>query len=106
MNGIILTGSLFLSLCNMAMMQIVVEKVPLINHKQSTMKFTFSEVNVTFTLDRTLTLQCKQRTTVLKLTPPTKEEKRAHGGNRPCSFLIVDDFSVYDDDSSVEKISL
>ncbi|CAH8545598.1 unnamed protein product [Schistosoma bovis] len=62
--------------------------IPIIVDRMGTMKFTFSEVNVTFTLDRTLTLQCKQRTTVLKLTPPTKEEKRAHGGNRPCSFTL------------------
>ncbi|CAH8554982.1 unnamed protein product [Schistosoma haematobium] len=90
MNGIILTGSLFLSLCNMAMMQIVVEKVPLINHKQNETSLEFGGIIFSLLQNSTVKIQYGTCSTIMDLSPVTPTENSTRTGTRS----IYDNCSV------------
>uniref|UniRef100_A0A5K4F8T4 Secreted protein n=1 Tax=Schistosoma mansoni TaxID=6183 RepID=A0A5K4F8T4_SCHMA len=82
MNGIILTGSLFLSLCNVVMMQIVVEKVPLIDHKPNETSLEFGGIIFSLLQNSTVKIQYGRCSTMMDLSPVTPTENATRTGTR------------------------
>ncbi|CAI2729292.1 unnamed protein product [Schistosoma spindalis] len=61
--------------------------VPIVTDETGTINYTSKIFNLSLTKDRTLTIQNKSCTTVLKLPPPSEVEKNIRKGYRTASVL-------------------
>ncbi|CAH8495552.1 unnamed protein product [Schistosoma turkestanicum] len=82
MNNIILTGLLFSILCNVVMMQTVVELVPLIEHKKDETALEFGGIIFSLLKNSTLKIQYGKCLTMMDLSPVTPTENATRTGTR------------------------